>query len=103
MFSKKQRLATLPLVLVLVQAPFLQWGLDFIGEIHPALRSQHKWILSAIDYFTNWVEEILVMNAIDTIVINFIEENILSRFTCPQKIVIDNVTTFRSVEMIEFC
>ena len=31
----KKILAALPLVLVLVQAPLCQWGLDFIGEIHP--------------------------------------------------------------------
>ncbi|MCY6525035.1 hypothetical protein, partial [Actinobacillus pleuropneumoniae] len=79
MFAGKQRLATLPLV----QTPFLQWGLDFIGEIHPASSNQHRWILTATYYFTKWVEAIPVRNTTDTIVIKFIEENILSRFGCP--------------------
>lgn len=35
MFASKQKLATLPLVPSIVSQPFLQWGLDFIGEIHP--------------------------------------------------------------------
>ena len=47
-----------------------------------------------------WVEAIPVKNGIDTIVIKFIEENILSRFSCPQKIVTDNARAFSSVKMI---
>lgn len=103
MFARKKILATLPLVPVLVQAPFLQWGLGFIGEIHPPSRSQHKWILTTTYYFTKWVEEILVRNAIDNVVIKFIEGNIRSMFRCPQQIVTDNTTTFSSVKMFEFC
>eukprot|EP00253_Pinus_taeda_P010005 PITA_10005 len=33
-------------------------GLDFIGEIHPSSSGQHKWILTATDYFTKWIEAI---------------------------------------------
>ena len=33
----------------------------------------------------------------------FIEENILSRFGCPQRIVTDNVKDFKSKEMGAFC
>jgi len=75
--------------------------LDFIGEIHPHSSNQHRWILTATDYFKKWVESIPVKNEIDTVVIKFIEENILSRFGCPQQIVTDNETTFSSVKMIE--
>ena len=32
LFTGKQKLASLPLQLVVVQAPFQQWGLDFIGQ-----------------------------------------------------------------------
>jgi len=103
LFAGKQKLAALHLVPVLVQTPFLQWGLNFIREIHPASSSQNRWILTAIDYFTKWVEAIQVRNEIDTVVIKFIEENILSRFGCPQKIVTDNSVVFSSVKMIEFC
>ena len=103
MFVGKQRLVALPLVPVLVKAPFLQWGLDFIRDIHPASSSQHRWILTATDYFAKWVEAIPIRNAIGTIVIKFIEENIQSRFGCPQLIVTDNAATFSNIKMIEFC
>ena len=76
MFAGKQKLATLPLVPVVVSAPFLQWGLDFIGEIQIASSNQHRWILNAIDYFTKWVEAFPIINATNLVVIKFIEENI---------------------------
>lgn len=90
------------MVPILVHAPFLQWGLEFIGEIHPQSSNQNKWILFATDYFTKWVETIPVKNTIDSIVIKFLEENILSRFGCLQHIATDNTTTFKSAKMIEF-
>jgi hypothetical protein len=42
LFSGKQKLPALPLVPVKTKAPFQQWGLDFIGEIHPQSSAQHK-------------------------------------------------------------
>ena len=56
--QKKKRLAPLPLLPVFVEEPFRKWGLDFIGEINPPSSGQFKWILTAIDYFTKWVEAI---------------------------------------------
>jgi hypothetical protein len=58
LFVGKQNLLALPLVPVKVEAPFQQWGLDFIREIHPQSSAQHKWILTATDYFSKWVEDI---------------------------------------------
>lgn len=103
MFVGKKKLVGIPLIPTIVSAPFLQWGLEFIGEIHPTSSNQHRWILTAIDYFTKWTEKILVRNATDLIVIKFIEENILSRFGCPTQIVTNNATTFSIVKMINFC
>jgi hypothetical protein len=50
-FVGKQKLKSLPLKPVNVSAPFQQWALDFIGEIHPPSSGQHRWILKATDYF----------------------------------------------------
>jgi hypothetical protein len=35
LFVGKKNLPTLPLIPAKVEATFQQWGLDFIGEIHP--------------------------------------------------------------------
>jgi hypothetical protein len=94
-FAGKQKLPALPLVPVKTEAPFQQWGLDFIGEINPHSSAQHKWILTATDYFTKWVEAIPTKRATDSVVIDFLEDNILSRFGCPRKIVTDNAQAFQ--------
>jgi hypothetical protein len=102
-FVGKHKLPALPLVLVKTEAPFQQWGLDFIGEINPHSSAQHKWILTTTDYFTKWVEAIPTKRATDSVVIDFLEDNILSRFGCPQNIVTDNAQAFKSMAMVDFC
>eukprot|EP00253_Pinus_taeda_P009015 PITA_09015 len=102
-FQGKQKLQPLPLKPVEISAPFQQWGLDFIGEIHPASSGQHRWILTATDYFTKWIEAIPTRQATDSVIISFPENNILSRFGCPFKLITDNAAAFKSKRMVDFC
>jgi len=52
-FSRKLRYeGAFPLRIVTVDAPFQQWGIDFIGEISEKSSGGHSWILVATDYFT---------------------------------------------------
>jgi hypothetical protein len=83
LFTDKKKESTLHLVPVKPKAPFKQWGLDFIGEIHPHSSAQHKWIITATYYFSKWVEAIPTRNTTDSVVIGFLEDNILSRFGNP--------------------
>jgi hypothetical protein len=78
-------------------------GLEFIGEIHPPYLVQHKWILTMKYYFTKWIDEIPTKKATDMVIIQFLENNILSRFRCPTKIITNNVGTFKSKKMEKFC
>ena len=102
-FAGKEKLHSLPLKPISIEAPFQQWGLDFIGEIHPPSIGKHKWILTETDYFTNWIEAAPVRNAIDAVIIKFLIENILSRFGCPRKLVTDNAQSFKSEKLVSFC
>eukprot|EP00253_Pinus_taeda_P015354 PITA_15354 len=102
-FKGKQKLQPLPLKQIEVSAPFQQWGLDFIGEIHPTSSGQHRWILTATDHFTKWIEAIPTRQATDAVIISFLENNILSRFGCPNKLITDNAAAFKSKRMVEFC
>ena len=102
-FEGKRKILPLPLQPITVEAPFQQWGLDFIGEIHPASSTQHRWILRATDYFTKWIEAIPSRNATDSVIIKFLEDHILSRFGCPTKIITNNAAAFGSKKMIDFC
>eukprot|EP00253_Pinus_taeda_P031651 PITA_31651 len=102
-FEGKKKLLPLPLKPISTEKPFQKWGLDFIGEIHPSSSSQHKWILTAMDYFTKWIEAIPCSQANDSVIMQVLETNILSRFGCPKKIIIDNAVAFKSKRMINFC
>jgi hypothetical protein len=102
-FTGKQQLKSLPLRPIVVNGPFQQWGLDFIGEINPASSGQHKWILVATDYFTKWIEAVPTRNATHQVVIKFLYENILSRFGCPKRLVADNAAVFKSEALMDIC
>ena len=102
-FVGKNLLKSLPLRPVIITGPFQQWGLDFIGEIHPPSSSQHKWILVATDYFTKWIEAIPTRNANHTVIINFLQDNIFSRFGCPKRIVTDNAAAFKDRNLAKMC
>jgi len=64
---------------------------------------QHRWILTTTDYFTKWIEAVPSRQDTDSVIIKFLENNILSRFGCPRKITTDNETSFRSKKLIDFC
>ena len=76
------KLVTLPLNPISVEAPFQQWGLDFIGEINPNSSGQHRWILIATYYFTKWIDVIPTRRDTNAMIMEFLEENIFSTFGC---------------------
>jgi transposase InsO family protein len=76
--------------------------LEFIGEIHPSSSGQHRWILTAIDYFTKWIEAIPTRSASHKVIIGFIED-IMERFGCPNRIITDNAASFKYDSLIKFC
>ena len=102
-FDGKRKVLPIPLNPITIEAPFQQWGLDFIGEINPNSSGQHKWILTATDYFTKWIEVIPTKKSTETVIMDFLEENILARFGCPNRMVTDNAAAFKSKKMIDFC
>ncbi|KAH9328593.1 hypothetical protein KI387_000701, partial [Taxus chinensis] len=89
-----------PLKPVVIEEPFQQWGLDFIGVLNPNSSAGHTHVLTATDYFTKWVEAILVKQTSTAVICDFIKENILVRYGIPQKIMMDNATNLSSIEMI---
>lgn len=102
-FQCKRKHLPFPLQPISIHAPFQQWGLYFIGEINPSSSAQHKWILTITYYFTKWIEVIPTRQATDSVIIQFLETNILFCFGCPNNIIIDNVTSFKSKKLTDFC
>jgi hypothetical protein len=76
--------------------------LDFIGPINPPSLAGQVFILISIDYFTKWVEVLLLKHSTNDQVISFLENNILSIFGLPLEIIIDNGPTFISSKMAQF-
>jgi transposase InsO family protein len=103
LFTGKQKLAALPLQPVVVEAPFQQWGLDFIGQFKDNSSNGYTWIITATDYFTKWVEAIPTKSATDKVVMDFLEDRIITRFGVPAKITTDNAKAFSSTELSSFC
>ena len=58
--------------------------------------------LTATAYFTKWIEAMPIRRATEAVIMDFLENNILARFGCPKRIVIDNAPNFKSNKMINF-
>ena len=102
-FIGKQQLKSFPLRPIVVNGPFQQWGLDFIGEINPSSSGQHKWILVATDYFTKWIEAVPTRNATHQVIMRILYENIFSRFGCPVRLVTDNAPALKDGALVNMC
>jgi hypothetical protein len=64
-------------------------------------QQKHKWILTATDYFTKWIEVVPTRNATNKVIMNFLETNIFSIFGFPSKLVTGNAQAFKSKTMID--
>ena len=102
-FEGKQQFKSLPLRPIILNGPFQQWGLDFIGEINPSSSGQHKWTLVATDYFTKWIEAVPTRNATHQVIMRFLYENIFSRFGFPVRLVTDNASSFKDGALVKMC
>lgn len=100
--SGRQSKPTFPLQPVNIEQPFEQWGLDIIGEITPHSSKQHKYILTATDYFTKWVEAIPVKTTSSEVLTEFIDQFIVTRFGVPNALVFDNASYFSGNAMFDF-
>ena len=78
--ANKERYLTMPLQLVYEVHPFAKWGLDFIGLVNPLLSTRHAFILTATDYCTWWIKAKTFRNCTAKVVIDILEEHIVTRF-----------------------
>jgi hypothetical protein len=100
--TSRENRESIPLHLVTISRPFEQWGIDVIGEITPNYLKQHKYILIAIDYFKRWMEAIPLTNVNENVVIQFLEQQVITRFALPFVLIFYNASYFSSMHLIEF-
>ena len=65
---------------VSIERPFQQWGIHIVGLINPFDSMQHKYIITATDYFTHWAEATPLRVVNTNQVILFLESFIIMRF-----------------------
>ena len=83
--------------------PFQQWAFDLVGQIHPSSSHGHKFIITATDYFTKWVEAVPLTVASGKIVSMFILNYIIYRYGVPSTIITDNGEKFKNKDLKELC
>jgi hypothetical protein len=74
----------IPLCAQFMIEPFEKWALDFAGPISSMSRKKN-YILVCIDYVTKWVKTKSLFRAIAKYVVEFIYEDIFTRFGVPHE------------------
>ncbi|XP_070028872.1 uncharacterized protein [Nicotiana sylvestris] len=64
--------------------------LRLLRPIEPASSNGHRFILVAIDYFTNWIEAKTFKSVTKKAVVDFVHANIICQFEIPKVIITDN-------------
>ncbi|XP_026398502.1 protein NYNRIN-like [Papaver somniferum] len=77
------------------------WGLDIIGPIKPTSSGRHKYIITATEYSTKWVEAIPLRDYSGATIAAFIKAYIICRFGAPMIIRSDNGTSFVNQTFID--
>jgi hypothetical protein len=72
MSTGREKRASIPLQPITISIPLEQWGLDVIREITPRSSKQHKYILTATNYFTKWAEAIPMTHMNEKVLNQFI-------------------------------
>ncbi|MCO5568337.1 hypothetical protein L7F22_022036 [Adiantum nelumboides] len=93
----------MPLSPMMGARAFVKWGIDFVGSIVPhAYRTLHaQYIIVATDYLTKWVATKTTAKNDAKTTVQFLYENIFTRYGLPIEIVSDRGTHFID-EVIEF-
>ena len=91
-----------PLTSITSPWPFQQWGLEILGPL-PNGKSQCKFIVVGVDYFTKWAEAEPLATITEKKVRNFVWRSIICRFRIPRALVSDNGNQFDNPKFKDFC
>ena len=91
-----------PLAEFRVGEPMERWGIDLTGP-HPTSAGGHKYILTAIDYFSRWTEAFPIRNQEAATVAKVLVEQVFVRFGVPLQILSDQGPNFESGLFQEVC
>ena len=72
---------------ILVVKIFYVWGIDFMGPF--PMSHGYRYILVAVDYISKWIEVVACRTNGNKVVVNFLKENVFSRFDFSRAIISD--------------
>jgi hypothetical protein len=74
---------------------FKKWAIDFVGPINPpSKRIGERYIITAMEYLTIWVEVALVKDYSAETTTHFLFEQVITRFGCPRVLMRNQGTHF---------
>jgi transposase InsO family protein len=74
---------------------FEKWAIDFVGPINPPRKcTGARYIITATEYLTRWVEAREVKDCSASIAAWFIFDDIITQFGCPRILMSDQGTNF---------
>lgn len=76
--------------------------MDIVGPLHRAPGNK-RWLVTATDYFTKWIEAEPLSSITEQDTRNFVWKNIVTRFGIPRILISDNGTQFDSNFFRNFC
>ena len=99
--GKPSKRDEIPLVPQLTSQEFDKWVVEFVGPISLARkRIGSRYILTMTDYLTGWAENAHVKDCTSMMATNFLFENVVTRFGCPNILISDQGMHFFN-ELIE--
>lgn len=78
-----------PLTPIVPLAPFVQWGIDYVGPITPISKGRKRYIILATDYATKCMEARATKRNDSRTTAGFLFEEIMMRFGHPLELVSD--------------
>ena len=85
-----------------VQYPGQKWGLDLCGP-YPEASSGARYVLTAVELYSGWPEVWALPNKKTENIVQLVLDELIPRFSCPEKIVTDNGPEFKSQLLADMC
>ena len=85
-----------------VQYPGQKWGLDLCGP-YPESATGARYILTAVDLYSGWPEIWALPDKKTEGIVRLVLDELIPRFSCPEKIVTDNGQEFKGELFTDMC